>query len=168
MRYACIVVGTDGSKSATESVRQAAVLAAQSNAVIHIVGAYRDLTWGEAKRARRAVPAGLDIDGVADPRAEIPDILDDKAYAIRDYQPRLWLHAVKSDPCTALNEVAARKGGDLIVVGNRGIADPLRWFRRPICEQVRKRASCELLVVDTARFWPGGSRAVAVAGAALR
>lgn len=154
MQYACIVAGTDGSESATESVRRAAALAAQSDAVIHIVGAYRDLTWGEANRARRAVPAGLDIDGVADPRAEIADILDDTAYAIRDYQPRVSLHAVKSDPSTALNEVAARKGAELIVVGNRGIADPMRWFRRPICEQVRKRASCEVLVVDTARFWP--------------
>jgi nucleotide-binding universal stress UspA family protein len=153
MSYACIVAGTDGSRSATESIRQAAALAAQSDAVIHLVGAYRDLTWGETKRARRAVPSDLDVGVVADPRAEIADILDDTAYALRDYQPRLWLHAVKADPCAALNEVAARKGADLIVVGNRGIADPWRRFRTPVCEQVRKRASCEVLVADTAPFW---------------
>ena len=153
MSYTCIVAGTDGSRSATESVRQAAVLAARFDAVIHVVGAYRDLTWGETQRARRAVPPGLDLGRVGDPRAEIGDILDDAAYALRDYQPRLWLHAVKADPCAALNEVAARKGADLIVVGNRGIADPWRRFRPPVCEQVRKRASCEVLVVDTAPFW---------------
>jgi nucleotide-binding universal stress UspA family protein len=153
MHYACIVAGTDGSRSAMESVRRAAALAVESDAAIHIVGAYRDLTWGETQRARRAMPAGLDVDHVADPRAEIGDILDDTAHAIRDYQPRVWLHAVKADPCTALSEVAARKGGELIVVGNRGTADPWRRLRPPICEQVRKRAACEVLVVDTARFW---------------
>jgi nucleotide-binding universal stress UspA family protein len=136
-----------------ESVRQAAALAAEYDAAIHIVGAYRDLTWGETRRARSAIPVGLDIDGVADPRAEIGDILDDTAYAIREYQPRVWLHAIKADPCTAINDVAARKAADLIVVGNRGTADPLRRFRTPICEQVRKRASCSVQVIDTASFW---------------
>jgi nucleotide-binding universal stress UspA family protein len=153
MPYACIVAGTDGSRSAIESVRQAAALAAEYDATVHLVGAYRDLTWLETQRARGAIPVGLDLDRVADPRAEIGDILDDTAYAIRDYQPRLWLHAVKKDPCTALNDVAARKGADLIVVGNRGIADPLRRFRPPICEQVRKRANCAVHVVDTTSFW---------------
>jgi nucleotide-binding universal stress UspA family protein len=153
MSHACIVAGTDGSRSATESVRQAAALAVQTDAVFHIVGAYRDLTWGETQRAKRAVPSGLDIGCVADPRAEIGDILDDTAYALRDLQPRLWLHAVKADPCTALNEVAARKGADLIVVGNRGIADPWRRFRPPVCDQVRKRASCQVMVANTAPFW---------------
>jgi nucleotide-binding universal stress UspA family protein len=153
MSYGCIVAGTDGSQSALESIRRAAALAAESDAVIHIVGAYRDLTWSETQRARRAMPMGLDVDHVADPRAEMADILEDTAYAIRDYQPRLWLHTVKADPGTALGEVAARKGAGLIVVGNRGTADPLRRFRRPICEQVRKRASCEVLVVDTSPFW---------------
>jgi hypothetical protein len=38
-------------------------------------------------------------------------------------------------------------------VGNRGIADPLRRFRPPICEQVRKRANCAVHVVDTTSFW---------------
>jgi nucleotide-binding universal stress UspA family protein len=92
---------------------------------------------------------------VADPRAEIADILDDTAYAIRDYQPRLWLHTVKADPCAALSEVAARKEAGLIVVGNRGVADPLRRFRPPICDQVRRRAGCEVLVADTAEYWTG-------------
>jgi nucleotide-binding universal stress UspA family protein len=168
MPYRCIVAGTDGSKSATESVRHAAAIAAQCDAVIHIVGAYRDLTWSETHRARSAVPVGLDIDHVADPRAEVGDILDDTAHAIRDYHPRVWLHAVKSDPSTALDEVAVRKGADLIVVGNRGIADPWPRFRKPICEQVRRRASCEVLVVDTAKFWraPSGAGLTGLGAAA--
>src|ERR1700758_5432919 len=114
MAYTCIVAGTDGSKSATETVRQAAALAVQYDARLHIVGAYRDLTWLEAQNARRAVPAGLSLDGVGDPRKEIGDILDDAAYMIRDYQPRLWLHAIKADPAVAMTEVAARKGAELI------------------------------------------------------
>jgi nucleotide-binding universal stress UspA family protein len=119
------------------------------------VGAYRDLTWSETTRARRAMPAGLDIDHVADPRAEIGDILEDTAYALHDLQPEVWLHAVKADPCAALTDVATRKDAGLIVVGNRGASDPLRRFRRPICDQVRRHANCQVLVVDTKRFWPG-------------
>lgn len=153
MSYQCIVAGTDGSKSATESVRHAAALAAERDVPLHIVGAYRDLRWWETQRARSAVPAGLDLYGVADPRKEIGDILDDTAYAIRDYQPRLWLHAVKADPCTAITDVAARKGAGLIIVGNRGITHPLRRLRPPICEQVRGRADCPVEVIDTMRFW---------------
>jgi len=153
MQYTCIVAGTDGSRSAIESVRVAAALAAEYDAALHIVGAYRDLTWLEAHQARSAVPAGLDLNGVADPRAEIGDILDDTAYAIRDYQPRVWLHAIKTDPCAAISDIAARKGAELVVVGNRGVADPFRRFRPPICEQVRRRAHCEVQVVDTTPFW---------------
>jgi nucleotide-binding universal stress UspA family protein len=101
------------------------------------------------------MPAGLDIDHVADPRAEIGDILEDTAYALRDLQPEVWLHAVKADPCAALTDVATRKDAGLTVVGNRGASDPLRRFRRPICDQVRRHANCQVLVVDTKRFWPG-------------
>ena len=136
-----------------ESVKQAAARAAESGAVLHLVGAYRDLTWGERKRARRAMPDGLGVDHVANPLAEISDILEDTAYALRDYQPRLYLHTVKADPAVALTEVAARKAADLIVVGNRGVADPWRHLRPPICNQVRKRARCEVLVADTTEFW---------------
>jgi nucleotide-binding universal stress UspA family protein len=151
MRFECIVAGTDGSRSAMESVRQAALLAAQSGATFHVVGAYRDRTWSETKRALEAVPAA--VGGLPDPRAEMGDILDDTAYALRDYHPRVWLHPVKADPSVALADVAARTGAELIVVGNRGIADPLRRFRRPVCQQIRKHANCRVLVVDTAEFW---------------
>jgi len=166
MQYSCIVAGTDGSRSATESVRVAAALAAEHDAALHIVGAYRDLTWVEAQRARRAVPTGLDLYGVADPRAEIGDILDDTAYMIRDYQPRVWLHAIKSDPCSAISDVAGRKGAELVVVGNRGVTDPLRLFRLPICEQVRRRANCDVHVVDTTPFWGVASYAAGPSRAA--
>lgn len=136
-----------------ESVKQAAALAAESGAVLHLVGAYRDLTWGERERARRAMPPELRVDHVANPLAEIGDILEDTAYALRDYQPRLYLHTLKADPAVALTELAARKAADLIVVGNRGAAGPLRLLRPAICDQVRKRARCEVLVADTTEFW---------------
>jgi nucleotide-binding universal stress UspA family protein len=152
MHYGCIVAGTDGSRSAIESVRQAAAMAAESGAALHLVGAYRDLNYSERFRAQKAAD-GLGLYGVADPKKEIDAILEDTAYAIRDYQPRLWLHAVKSDPGTALTEVAARKGAGVIVVGNRGINNPMRRVRPPVCDRVRKLAGCDVIVVDTAQFW---------------
>jgi EmrB/QacA subfamily drug resistance transporter len=124
-----IVVGTDGSASATETVRQAAELACSADATLHIVGAH----GGD--------PGGF--------RA----ILEDAAREVRATRVQVWLHSVAADPATALCSIARRVHADLIVVGNRGIAHPLRRVRRPVCDQVERCAPCSVMVVDTEPYW---------------
>lgn len=59
MQYTSIVVGTDGSEAANETVRQGAALARVCGATLHIVAAYRRLSRRERERVLRDGPAGL-------------------------------------------------------------------------------------------------------------
>src|SRR5437764_3657246 len=61
MEYGAIVVGTDGTEAANETVRHGAALARSSGAMLHIVSAYRDL------------------DGAGGPQAAAKAILEDAA-----------------------------------------------------------------------------------------
>ena len=129
MSYATIVVGTDGSDSALESVRQAAALADSTGTTLHIVSGYTE--GREETRAR----------------------LERAAHEIRQRRLTVWLHAVEADPVTALCAIADRERAGVIVVGNRGSGRPLSRVRQPICARVERRASCGVLVVDTEPYW---------------
>jgi nucleotide-binding universal stress UspA family protein len=135
MRYSSIVVGTDGSDSATESVRQAASLAASSGAQLHVVSGY-GAAAGAGKDGARAV-----LEAAA---SEI---------ARSGTGARVWLHAVEADAVRALCFIAKREGAGLIVVGNRGIDHPLRHQQKPICDLVQEHAACSVLVVDIEPYW---------------
>jgi nucleotide-binding universal stress UspA family protein len=149
MRYESIVVGTDGSASALETVRRGAGLARTHRATLHIVAAYRELSRRERERTLREVPERTRLDGVADPRWAARAVLEDAAHTIRHRALRVVLHAVKGDPASALCEVAERVRADVIVVGNRGAGNPFRRVIKPIYDQVQRLAPCEVQVVDT-------------------
>jgi nucleotide-binding universal stress UspA family protein len=152
MQYSAIVVGTDGSKAATETVRQGAELARSSGAALHIVAAYRELKGRELDRARREFPVGLDVDRPGDTELAARAILEDAELDVGGDGLAIRLHAVKGDPASAIIEVAERERAELIVVGNRGVGNPLRRLRRPIYDRVERRAPCEVRVVDTEHF----------------
>ncbi|MET0683671.1 MAG: DHA2 family efflux MFS transporter permease subunit [Solirubrobacteraceae bacterium] len=127
-----MVTGTDGSASAGAAVRQAAELAAASGVPLHLVSGFPPGgTPGEAVtrtlEEARAALAGLDVE--------------------------IHLHAEPGDPAEALCAVAERVGAELIVVGNKGIDARFGRLRPAIAEQVRRRATCPVLVVDTEPYW---------------
>ncbi len=130
MSHGAIVTGTDGSESATAAVRQAAELAGSSGVALHVVSAF---------------PAG---DG--DPRDAVGAILETAREALGDVDVAIHLHAEPGEPAEAVCAVAARVGAGLIVVGNKGIDAGLR---PAIADEVRKRAPCNVLVVDTEAYW---------------
>ena len=51
-----MVVGTDGSDTASEAVRQAAQLAKQLGAKVHVVSAYEPVPEGRLREERQDVP----------------------------------------------------------------------------------------------------------------
>ena len=130
MSHGSIVTGTDGSESATAAVRQAAELAGSSGVDLHVVSAF---------------PA---VDG--EPRDAVHVILDTARDALGDVDVAIHLHAEPGEPADAVCAVAARVGAGLIVVGNKGIDAGLR---PAIADEVRKRAPCNVLVVDTEPYW---------------
>lgn len=124
-----IVVGTDGSAAATEAVRRAAALAATQDALLHVVVAHRREPAAASRvldeAARVAAAAG--VEGAR----------------------RVKLHAADAEPAAAICLVAEHEAAELIVVGNRG----LPFGGRSVCEQVRRRTSRAVLVVDTEPYW---------------
>jgi NTE family protein len=133
MSHGAIVTGTDGSDSASAAVRQAAELAASSGVALHLVSAYP--------------PA----DG--EPRDAVRAILDTARAALGDLDVAVQLHAEPGDAAGAICAVAARVRADLIVVGNKGVDARLSRWRPAIAEQVRRKAPCAVLVVDTEPYW---------------
>jgi nucleotide-binding universal stress UspA family protein len=148
MQYQAIVVGTDGSEAANETVRRGAELARLHNATLHIVAAYRQLTQRERERILRSGPAGLNTDFATNAQAAAKAIVEDAAQAI-GRGLRVAVHTVKADPARALCQIAERERAGLILVGNRGAGNPFRRVIKPIYDRVQRAAGCEVQVVDT-------------------
>jgi nucleotide-binding universal stress UspA family protein len=156
-RYTAVVVGTDGSASASEAVARAATMARARGATLHIVGAYRQATAVETARARRLCPVEIGFDGVGDNRSVTQAIVEDAAEAVAQPDLRIFVHTVEGDPVTALHWVARQKRAEVIVVGNKGTKSWLRFVRRPVCERIARLAPCPIVVVDTEAFWTAKS-----------
>jgi hypothetical protein len=80
-------------------------------------------------------------------------VLEKVDETVRRTGVRVRLHAIADRPSSALCRVAALVRADLIVVGNKGSEWVLRTLQRPICERVKQRAPCHVVVVDTRAHW---------------
>jgi nucleotide-binding universal stress UspA family protein len=72
-----IVVGTDGSNTAGEAVRQATDLAKSLNASIHLVSAYEPVPEGRLRDERQQVPD--DMQWMINPREDVDSTLNEAA-----------------------------------------------------------------------------------------
>jgi nucleotide-binding universal stress UspA family protein len=139
--YSKIVVGTDGSETAAEAVRQAADLARAFGAELIVVNG--------AKTAATSfgLEAGLppDVEGIRDAGEEI---LRAAAEAIgSDVKMRTVMR--EGDPAETILEQAEDDGADLIVVGNRGMRGAKRFVLGSVPNHVAHHAPCNVLIVHT-------------------
>lgn len=146
--FRSIVVGTDGSPTATEAVRRAGVLADAFAADLHVVNAYKTPAMVLAATAEPGFmpSAVLECDEAA--RDDARHLLDDVAGELIGVGASVTTHAVAAYPATAILSVAEAVGADLIVVGNRGMRGPRRLLGS-IPNNVSHHAPCDVLVVDT-------------------
>jgi nucleotide-binding universal stress UspA family protein len=140
-----IVVGTDGSPTATEAVKRAAALAAGWGVPLHVVSAH---TPSPAKVAvgRASVPEAAAW--APDPDFKVDSVLDKAATLARADGAEVKLHAPRGDPADALMGVAEQVSADLIVVGNRGMTGARRLLGS-VPNKVTHHAACSVLVVNT-------------------
>src|SRR5688572_31466677 len=68
-----MVVGTDGSETAGEAVRQAAELAQKVGAKVHLVSAYEPVPEGRLREERQEVPG--DLQWMVNPREDVRHLL---------------------------------------------------------------------------------------------
>jgi nucleotide-binding universal stress UspA family protein len=147
-----IVVGTDGSETASEAVRQAAELAAACGAQLHVVTAYTATpalaSVAVASAGQAAIP--IDVASLAgDVRAEAERLLDRAADAASSRGAATRCHARAGNPADVLVEIAQEERADLLVVGNRGMAGARRLLGS-VPNRVSHHAPCTVMIVQTA------------------
>lgn len=139
-----IVVGTDGSDTAAEAVRQAIQLAQLSGATLGIVSAYSP---GTGRGEATAAPP--DVQHEIGPREAVNTVLEVAASQAREAGVEARTHAVDADPAEAILNVAEETGADLVVVGNKGMTGARRFLLGSVPNNVSHHASCSVLIIRT-------------------
>jgi 3-phenylpropionate/trans-cinnamate dioxygenase ferredoxin reductase subunit len=128
MPYRTIVVGTDGSPTATIAVEVAQKLAKRLHGRLVLVGA-------------------LDAYGIT--RQPLQTALYEAAEAARSKKVDATAELIEGTPGESILAAALKHDADLIVVGNRGMGQATRFRLGSVPDWVAHDAPCDLLIVDT-------------------
>ena len=145
--YDSIVVGTDGSDTAKEAVRQASELAKTVGAKLHLVSAYEPVPEGRLREERQEVPG--DLQWMVNPREDVSETLDRAAASLRENGVNVETHAREGDPADAILDVAEEENADLIVVGNKGMTGAKRFMLGSVPNKVSHHAPCSVMIIRT-------------------
>ena len=142
-----IVVGTDGSETASEAVRQAIDLAKLSGATLSIVSAYAPVSKGRVGSEQADAPA--DVQYEIGPREDVNLVLQKAVADAKNEGVEAQPHPVEEDPSEAILKVAEQTKADLIVVGNKGMAGARRFLLGSVPNKVSHHAPCSVIIVRT-------------------
>jgi nucleotide-binding universal stress UspA family protein len=145
--FGSIVVGTDGSDTATQAVRQAIELARAVGARIELVSAYEPVSDARLREDSIVVPK--DLHWMINPRADVLATLEEAAREIRAAGIDVEVFARQGDPADAILDVAEERGSDLIVVGNKGMTGAKRFLLGSVPNKVSHHAPCSVLIIRT-------------------
>lgn len=145
--FGSIVVGTDGSETAGEAVRQATDLAKSVGAKVHLVSAYEPVSNTRLREEQQEVPKDLEwmVNAKEDVNAtlrEASDRLSEEGVAVDTF-------AREGDPADAILDVAEERSADLIVVGNKGMTGAKRFLLGSVPNKVSHHAPCSVMIVRT-------------------
>ncbi|MEX2105779.1 MAG: universal stress protein [Solirubrobacterales bacterium] len=143
-----IVVGTDGSETAAEAVRQAIDLAKLTGAQLSIVSAYAPLPQQRRVEGDKQ-SAPPDVQYEIGPREDVNLILDAAAAEARQKSVEVQTHPIEADPADAILNVAEQTDADLIVVGNKGMTGARRYLLGSVPNNVSHHAPCNVMIVRT-------------------
>lgn len=144
--YERIVVGTDGSPTAMEAVREAARLAKLCDATLHIVTAFRPISALMTNPEFATISAAVYAE--VDPSAGAAEVTSRAAEALGS-DLKVERHQVGGSAADALCEVATTVKADVIVVGSRGMTGARRVLGS-VPNSVAHNAPCSVLIVQTA------------------
>jgi nucleotide-binding universal stress UspA family protein len=145
--FRTIAVGTDGSDTATQAVREAVDLAKALGATLELVSAYAPVPEQRLRAERREAPE--DIQWAINPREEVDAILERAANISREAGVTVNLHARQGDPADAILDVAEEQNADLVIVGNKGMTGAKRFLLGSVPNKVSHHAPCSVLIVRT-------------------
>jgi nucleotide-binding universal stress UspA family protein len=145
--FKSIVVGTDGSDTAGQAVRQAVELAKDVGAKVELVSAYEPVSSQRLSVERRQAPE--DLQWTINPREDVDATLEAAAEVARAAGVEVTIYARQGDPADAILDVAEEQEADLIVVGNKGMTGAKRFLLGSVPNKVSHHAPCSVLIIRT-------------------
>jgi nucleotide-binding universal stress UspA family protein len=145
--FGSIVVGTDGSETANEAVRQATELARSVGASIDLVSAYEPVNTARLREEQTQVPK--DMEWMVNPREDVEGTLKEAAEQIREAGVDVQTFAREGDPADAILDVAEEENADLIVVGNKGMTGARRFLLGSVPNKVSHHAPSSVMIIRT-------------------
>ncbi len=148
-----IVVGTDGSDTATKAVREAVVIAHALGAPLDIVSAYPRVSEAVQRRAEAHVRSGRlapeDVHWALNPQEDVEAGLAEAAEIAREAGVEVTVHAREGDPADAILDVAQEQDARLVIVGNKGMRGAKRILMGSVPNNVAHQAPCSVMIVRT-------------------
>lgn len=139
-----IIVGSDGSETATEAVREAVRIAKALSAELHVVMSTKALREARLVGAPEGVkPVYGSMQGGIGEAAVEQAVASARLEGVTSEG-----HLLDRDPADALLEVARELGASMIVVGNRGMSGGRRLLGS-VPNKVSHEATCNVLIVAT-------------------
>jgi nucleotide-binding universal stress UspA family protein len=145
--FRSIVVGTDGSDTAAQAVRQAVDLAGAVGAKLELVSAYSPVSQQRLSEERRQAPE--DLQWAINPREDVDATLEAAAAIARDAGVEVEVYPRQGDPADAILDVAEEREADLIIVGNKGMTGAKRFLLGSVPNKVSHHAPCSVLIIRT-------------------
>ena len=142
-----MVVGTDGSETAGEAVRQATDLAKAVGARIHLVSAFEPVGNQRLREERTQVPD--DMQWMVHEREDVEATLNQAAEKIKETGVEVETFARQGDPADAILDVAEEERAELIVVGNKGMTGAKRFLLGSVPNKVSHHAPCSVMIIRT-------------------
>ena len=145
--FRSIVVGTDGSDTARQAVREAIALAAALSASIELVSAYEPVAGQRLREESREAPR--DLQWMINARDDVEATLREAEAEVAAAGVAVRTYAREGDAADAILDVAEERGADLIVVGNKGMTGAKRFLLGSVPNKVSHHAPCSVLIIRT-------------------
>jgi nucleotide-binding universal stress UspA family protein len=134
-----IAVGTDGTSTANEAVREAAEIADRFGAKLVLLSVFEDSGAGQPHE-------DVELEWVSHPQTRVRTILERLEGNLKRSGLDCVTLADSGDPAKVLVRLAEECGADLLVIGNRGMS---RRVLGSVPNTVTHTAHCSVLVVKT-------------------
>jgi nucleotide-binding universal stress UspA family protein len=145
--FGSIVVGTDGSETAGEAVRQATELAKAVGAKIALVSAFEPVGNQRLREERQEVPE--DVQWMVNEREDVEATLREAAEQVKGAGVQVETFSRQGDPADAILDVAEEQNADLIIVGNKGMTGAKRFLLGSVPNKVSHHAPCSVMIIRT-------------------
>jgi nucleotide-binding universal stress UspA family protein len=137
-----VAVGTDGSGTADEAVREAAEIARRFGAKLVLLSAFERSKRSSAAKA----PRNVELQWASNSSARVRSILERIEEDLGKEGINCETRADEGDAGEVLVRLAEECGADLLVIGNRGMK---RRVLGSVPNTVTHNAGCSVLVVKT-------------------